>query len=46
MADATWQTSSDPRMMLNWLRELGRVPRTKAGRRKLRLFACACCRRL
>jgi hypothetical protein len=46
MADATWQTSGDPHKMLGWLRELGRVTRTKAGRRKLRLFACACCRRL
>jgi hypothetical protein len=46
MADATWQTSGDPQKMLGWLRELGRVTRTKGGRRKLRLFACACCRRL
>jgi hypothetical protein len=30
--------------MVGALREVGNVTRTKAGRRKLRLFACGCCR--
>jgi hypothetical protein len=34
-----WLSSNDPMPMLHWLRERG-------GERKLRLFACACCRRL
>src|SRR5262249_29403642 len=33
----TWLTGSDPQWMLNLMRK-------KAGDRKLRLFACACCR--
>ena len=33
-----WLTSADPRRMLAFLRE-------RVSERKLRLFACACCRR-
>lgn len=34
-----------PNQMLQFLRSHHRVDRTKRGRRQLRLFACACCRR-
>jgi hypothetical protein len=37
MTEAEWQTSDDPQKMLDVLRE-------KTSGRKLRLFACACCR--
>jgi hypothetical protein len=45
MTAGTWAAVTDPSKLLHRLRE-DRVPRFKKGRRKLRLFACACCRRL
>lgn len=57
MTEIDWTASLDPQRisrsgprvgpnrMLKFLRAHQRVDRTKAGRRKLRLFACACCRR-
>src|SRR4051812_49859204 len=39
MDEATWLTCTDPQKMLRFLRG-------RASERKLRLFACACCRRL
>jgi hypothetical protein len=37
MTEAEWQACNDPRPVLEFLRG-------KASRRKLNLFACACCR--
>ena len=37
--EATWRGATDPRPMLEFLRG-------RASRRKLRLFACGCCRHL
>jgi hypothetical protein len=39
MTESEWLVASDPEPMLDFLRG-------KAGDRELRLFACACCRRL
>jgi hypothetical protein len=45
MDETRWFAASSPLHLLAHLRSL-RTARTKIGRRKLRLFACACCRRL
>jgi hypothetical protein len=39
MTESEWEVCPEPRPMLEFLRE-------KASERKLRLFACACCRRV
>jgi hypothetical protein len=44
MTEAEWLACEDPEPMLRHLRATG-VPRRNGGRRKLRLFGCACVRR-
>jgi hypothetical protein len=46
MTEAEWLAAQNPRRMLDYLEVYHRVARTRNGRRKLRLFTCACCRRL
>jgi hypothetical protein len=41
MTETDWLTSTDPRAMLDFVQETART-----SDRKLRLFACACCRRV
>src|SRR5262249_28894171 len=41
MTETEWASSTEPQLMLDFLRASGR-----ATDRKLRLFACACCRRV
>ena len=41
MTEQEWRDCGDPQKMLEFLRDNGRV-----SERKLRLFACACARRL
>jgi hypothetical protein len=43
MTEAEWLKADNPDGLIEHLRA-ARVNRTKAGRRKLRLFACGCCR--
>ena len=45
MTEAEWSAQRrHPQAMVNELRRIGKVTRTKAGKRKLRLFGCGCCR--
>jgi hypothetical protein len=45
MTESEWLTETRrPWMMVQSLLAPGKVQRTKAGKRKLRLFACGCCR--
>ena len=46
MTEPEWLACTDPRRMLDYLEVYQKAARTKGGRRKLRLLACACCRRL
>jgi hypothetical protein len=45
MTEAEWLTAQSTDELLDYLRSTLGVNRKKTGRRKLRLFACACCRR-
>jgi hypothetical protein len=44
MTEREWLEAIDPYPMLEHLCRQQRMTRVKAGRRKLRLFSCACCR--
>jgi hypothetical protein len=46
MTEQEWLACADPRRLLDYLEVYHKAARTKGGRRKLRLLACACCRRL
>jgi hypothetical protein len=46
VTEAEWQVTTDVSGMLCCLREQHGARRRKAGKRKLRLFGCGCCRRL
>jgi hypothetical protein len=46
MTEEEWLACKSPGGMLTYLREQSGVARRKGGRRTLRLFACACCRRV
>jgi hypothetical protein len=45
MNDAEWNKCDAPEPLLRWLQVLSRIGSTQAGRRKQRLFVCACARR-
>src|SRR5438477_3044107 len=44
MAEEEWLASEQPGLMLQFLQQHRLVTRAPGGRRRLRLFACACCR--
>src|SRR5947209_1013529 len=46
MTEAEWQSCKDPAEMHRFIRFQPGLLRSKAGRRKLRLFGVACCRKL
>jgi hypothetical protein len=46
MDETRWLAAANPMHLLAFARRDLRATRTKAGRRKLRLFACGCCRRV
>jgi hypothetical protein len=46
MDETLWLTATGPSQLLGYARRQLRATRTKAGRRKLRLFGCACARRV
>jgi hypothetical protein len=45
MTEAEWLACDDPQKMLAFLRA-NKENRTRCGRRRLRLFGCACCGRI
>jgi hypothetical protein len=46
MDETAWLNATDPQVMVEHLCRSRKASRLKSGRRKLRLFACACCRDL
>jgi hypothetical protein len=44
MTEDEWLTCADPRLLMEFLRKERQASRTQTGKRKLRLFACACVR--
>jgi hypothetical protein len=45
LGEAQWQSAGSTYALLRQLTQHHRAARTSAGRRRLRLFACSCCRR-
>jgi hypothetical protein len=45
VTESYWLQATEPHGPLRWLQKQG-ISRSASGRRKLRLFACACCRRI
>ena len=46
MKEKEWLSGTEPKPMLEFLRWQRSAARTQTGRRQLRLFGCACCRRV
>jgi hypothetical protein len=46
MTNKEWETEIRRPQAMMWTLRTQRVPRTKIGKRRLRLFACACCRQV
>ncbi len=46
MTEAEWQSLTDPGLMLTYLNRVYHLDDKRITDRKLRLFACACCRRI
>jgi hypothetical protein len=46
MTEAEWLACTEPEDMVRYITKSSSAVRTKAGRRKLRLYACACCRQI
>src|SRR5262245_5165642 len=46
MTEMEWFTGDEPLQMLVFLQQSLKTPRTKKGRKRLHLFAVACCRRV
>jgi hypothetical protein len=46
MTEAEWLTCTEPEDMVRHIMKSSSAVRSKAGRRKLRLYACACCRQI
>src|SRR6516165_3671505 len=44
MTEAEWQRTDNPFRMLTYLRDDLNATLSRRGRRKLRLYGCACCR--
>src|SRR4051812_26165888 len=46
LTEAAWLESSSPNALLVYLQQHRKISRLPGSRRRLRLFVCACCRRL
>jgi len=46
LTEAEWLADTDASSLLHYLRQHQRISKVVGGRRRLRLFACACCRQI
>src|SRR5260221_32292 len=46
LTEAEWLADTDAYSLLHYLRQHQRISKVVGGRRRLRLFACACCRQI